>query len=360
MPSALAVPDIVLGDRYGASAPPALTRLGGKRLCRCGLQRGAQRALCRRPHHRALWPGRRGLPCAADRDQPQRFIWTKNRSPAQPNFEAVKTRLTEALAQSGARSTPPTCAAAPCPKPRNNFHHSSRDLNLRAILREGFWWPGQERAERCGLNAHERRATPPASQKTRAKKWPLRGAAKFREETPRKGGGLAIEDRNTALQQYAEKSDLYASAKMKICEDFSRRNTGISHEILPDISSNAASRRYLCDAIKCSPVSLDWRIHGACRVRRNKRVARSRLLSRRRKAESGALSRHLRESPAMSNVSWFERTDAVGFLSTGRGVKPSAILSRPAAPAPHHLHFRHPSGHARLQGRSPGRFPGPQ
>jgi hypothetical protein len=36
------------------------------------------------------------------------------------------------------------------------------------------------------------------------KKWPLRGAAKFREETPRKGGGLAIEDHDTALQQYAE------------------------------------------------------------------------------------------------------------------------------------------------------------
>ncbi len=36
------------------------------------------------------------------------------------------------------------------------------------------------------------------------KKWPLRRAAKFREETPRKGGGLAIEDRDTALQQYAE------------------------------------------------------------------------------------------------------------------------------------------------------------
>ena len=36
------------------------------------------------------------------------------------------------------------------------------------------------------------------------KKWPLRGAAKFREETPRKGGGFAIKDRYTALQQYAE------------------------------------------------------------------------------------------------------------------------------------------------------------
>ena len=33
------------------------------------------------------------------------------------------------------------------------------------------------------------------------------GAAKFREETPRKGGGFATKDRNTALQQYAEVTD---------------------------------------------------------------------------------------------------------------------------------------------------------
>ncbi|HKU64764.1 MAG TPA: hypothetical protein VJQ06_06890, partial [Rhizomicrobium sp.] len=39
---------------------------------------------------------------------------------------------------------------------------------------------------------------------TAQKKWPLRRAAKFREETPRKGGGLAIKDRDTALQQYGE------------------------------------------------------------------------------------------------------------------------------------------------------------
>ena len=56
-----------------------------------------------------------------------------------------------------------------------------------------------------GFWAHERRVTPPAIKRTAQKKWPLRGAAKFREETPRKGGGFAIEDRNTALQQYAEK-----------------------------------------------------------------------------------------------------------------------------------------------------------
>jgi len=46
-------------------------------------------------------------------------------------------------------------------------------------------------------------ATPPARKRRGQKKWPLRRAAKFREETPRKGGGFAIEDRNTALQQYA-------------------------------------------------------------------------------------------------------------------------------------------------------------
>ena len=47
-------------------------------------------------------------------------------------------------------------------------------------------------------------ATPPARKLTAQKKWPLRRAAKFREETPRKGGGFAIKDRDTALQQYAE------------------------------------------------------------------------------------------------------------------------------------------------------------
>ncbi|HYS44827.1 MAG TPA: hypothetical protein VEM35_00225, partial [Rhizomicrobium sp.] len=51
---------------------------------------------------------------------------------------------------------------------------------------------------------HERSGNAATTQKIGAKKWPLRRAAKFREETPRKGGGLAIEDRDTALQQYAE------------------------------------------------------------------------------------------------------------------------------------------------------------
>jgi hypothetical protein len=60
------------------------------------------------------------------------------------------------------------------------------------------------RRERRGLNVHERSGNAATTQKIGAKKWPLRRAAKFREETPRKGGGLAIKDRDTALQQYEE------------------------------------------------------------------------------------------------------------------------------------------------------------
>jgi hypothetical protein len=47
------------------------------------------------------------------------------------------------------------------------------------------------------------RGTPSGRKRPAQKKWPLRRAAKFREEPPRKGGGFAIKDRNTALQQYA-------------------------------------------------------------------------------------------------------------------------------------------------------------
>jgi hypothetical protein len=73
---------------------------------------------------------------------------------------------------------------------------------LSVFLRQGFCDLGRRR-ERRGLRVHERCADEPRAQKPGAKKWPLVRAAKFREETPRKGGGLAIEDRDTALQQYA-------------------------------------------------------------------------------------------------------------------------------------------------------------
>jgi hypothetical protein len=62
-------------------------------------------------------------------------------------------------------------------------------------------WPGA--ASDVDFTSMSEAATTPARKRRSAKKWPLRRAAKFREETPRKGGGFAIEDRNTALQQYA-------------------------------------------------------------------------------------------------------------------------------------------------------------
>jgi hypothetical protein len=50
--------------------------------------------------------------------------------------------------------------------------------------------PGMTR----GLAAKDlRRTIRHGSKERQRKKWPLRRAAKFREETPRKGGGFAIE-----------------------------------------------------------------------------------------------------------------------------------------------------------------------
>jgi hypothetical protein len=56
------------------------------------------------------------------------------------------------------------------------------------------------------------------------KKGRSKGAAKFREETPRKGHGIAIKDRDTALQQYARpppKSQALIFAKMRKTSTFS-------------------------------------------------------------------------------------------------------------------------------------------
>ena len=52
-----------------------------------------------------------------------------------------------------------------------------------------------------------------AGRASRQKKGPLRRAAKFREETPRKGGGIAIRERNAALQQYDGTSVFVQGAK---------------------------------------------------------------------------------------------------------------------------------------------------
>jgi hypothetical protein len=62
------------------------------------------------------------------------------------------------------------------------------------------------------------------------KKWPLRRAAKFREETPRKGGGLAIEDRDTALQQYEERPACLQAQKYAPLGIFSGKIGFFRHE----------------------------------------------------------------------------------------------------------------------------------
>jgi hypothetical protein len=76
-------------------------------------------------------------------------------------------------------------------------------LQAKRVFRPNFVaWAGVR--ERRGLAPTSDRTTNPGRKRRSEKKWPLRRAAKFREETPRKGGGFAIEDRNTALQQYEE------------------------------------------------------------------------------------------------------------------------------------------------------------
>jgi hypothetical protein len=64
--------------------------------------------------------------------------------------------------------------------------------------------------------AHERSGNAATAQKDSAKKMAARRAAKFREETPRKGGGFAIEDRNTALQQYAPNPPFTQDGKFSV------------------------------------------------------------------------------------------------------------------------------------------------
>ena len=72
--------------------------------------------------------------------------------------------------------------------------------------------------------AHERSRDEPRAQKTRAKKMAATRAAKFREETPMKGGGFAIKDRNTALQQYADMT-LCTQASIHTLSNFTLRKS---------------------------------------------------------------------------------------------------------------------------------------
>ncbi len=67
---------------------------------------------------------------------------------------------------------------------------------------------------------HERRPDTASAQKDGAKKWPLRGAAKFREETPKKGGGFgsggtAIPRCNNMMERWVPRKN-----QNTLCETF--------------------------------------------------------------------------------------------------------------------------------------------
>src|SRR5689334_16779104 len=94
-----------------------------------------------------------------------------------------------------------------------------------AVFRQGFWDLGRS-VERRGLRSTSEGATNPEPKRPAEKKWPLRRAAKFREETPRKGGGLAIRDRDTALQQYEEKPPYMQRTKYNNSRQNAAENLG--------------------------------------------------------------------------------------------------------------------------------------
>ena len=213
MPSALSVPDIVLGDRYGASAPPQLTARAEDAFVARGFfawratrpMPAATPPCCMAASQRAVMRCRSRSIAGS--------IWTKTASQRKAGFDALKKRLTRGADQThrhrSALLAPHLPPRRPAASARNNVSESPQIL-ARGILRSG-----QERARERGLSVHERRRDARQGRKRpRAKKWPLRGAAKFREETPRKGGGFAIKDRNTALQQYDGNSISCASVKI--------------------------------------------------------------------------------------------------------------------------------------------------
>jgi N-formylglutamate deformylase len=98
MPSALGTPDIVLGDRYGASAAPALSHLAEDAFTREGLSvaRNAPYA----GGHTTILYGRATEGCHALQIEINRGLYLDEEKIAKkPNFENLKLRLTAALAR---------------------------------------------------------------------------------------------------------------------------------------------------------------------------------------------------------------------------------------------------------------------
>ena len=96
MPSGLSAPDIVLGDRYGASAAPALSRLAEASFVREGLSvaRNAPYA----GGHTTMLHGRVAEGCHALQIEINRGLYLdEEKIIRKPGFERLKLRLTAAL-----------------------------------------------------------------------------------------------------------------------------------------------------------------------------------------------------------------------------------------------------------------------
>ena len=96
MPSALSVPDIVLGDRYGASAAPALTTRAESALVREGFS--VARNTPYAGGHTTVLHGRVALGCHALQIEVNRALYLdEEKIVKKAAFETVRQRLTRAL-----------------------------------------------------------------------------------------------------------------------------------------------------------------------------------------------------------------------------------------------------------------------
>jgi N-formylglutamate amidohydrolase len=96
MPSGLSAPDIVLGDRYGASAAPALSRLAEASFSREGLS--VARNTPYAGGHTTMLHGRVAEGCHALQIEIGRGLYLdEDRIVKKPGFEKLKLRLTAAL-----------------------------------------------------------------------------------------------------------------------------------------------------------------------------------------------------------------------------------------------------------------------
>jgi N-formylglutamate amidohydrolase len=96
MPSALSVPDIVLGDRYGASAAPQLTSRAEAALTREGFS-VARNTPYAGGHTTALY-GRVASGCHALQIEINRALYLdEDKITKKPSFESVRARLTRAM-----------------------------------------------------------------------------------------------------------------------------------------------------------------------------------------------------------------------------------------------------------------------